>query len=135
MSRQCVFEVEDAAAHTDIDAQTESERRVKQVVVVSLLLVNPSVEEDVHVGVAVEKVTQLGRVEQVGAGVQLVLGEAPDFSLPADFEAVIRFLKANPGKVDGMISRIVTFDTAQDALEAWNAAPGKVFRILLKIDE
>ena len=56
-------------------------------------------------------------------------------ALPTDFEAVIRFLKANPGKVDGMISRIVTFDTAQEALEAWNAAPGKVFRILLKMDE
>lgn len=54
-------------------------------------------------------------------------------AMPSDFEAVIRYLQASTGSVERLISAVVAPDGAQDALEAWNAAPGKVFRILLEI--
>ena len=54
-------------------------------------------------------------------------------ALPSDFEAVIRYLQGASGRVGGLVSGTVSPDEAQSALEAWNAAPGKVFRILVKI--
>lgn len=54
-------------------------------------------------------------------------------ALPADFEAVISYLKGASGSVDRLISAVVAPEGAQAALEAWDAAPGKVFRILLEI--
>ena len=54
-------------------------------------------------------------------------------ALPSDFEAVIRYLQGASGRVGGLVSGTVSPDEAQSALEAWNAAPGKVFQILVKI--
>lgn len=52
---------------------------------------------------------------------------------PADFAAVIRYMQAG-GKenVEKFITRTVTPDEATAALAAWDKAPGRVFRILVK---
>ncbi len=54
-------------------------------------------------------------------------------AMPSDFEAVIRYLERRNCPLDRLISSAVGFEGAQKALEDWDAAPGKVFRILLKI--
>lgn len=51
---------------------------------------------------------------------------------PADFEAVIRYMRRGICPVEKLISRIVEPAQAQNALEDWSARPGKVFRILAK---
>ena len=53
---------------------------------------------------------------------------------PSDFKAVIRFLEQDGGKcpTERLISRIVAFEEASEALNYWDQNPGKVFRILLK---
>lgn len=53
-------------------------------------------------------------------------------AMPADFTAVIRYLQRGDCPVEPLISAIVTPQEAQEALERWAAAPGKVFRILVK---
>lgn len=52
---------------------------------------------------------------------------------PTDFAAVIRYMEAG-GKynVGKFITRTVTPDEATEALAAWDKAPGRVFRILVK---
>ena len=54
-------------------------------------------------------------------------------ALPMDFEAVISYLRGASGSVDRLISAVVDPSDAQKALETWDAAPGKVFRILVRI--
>ncbi|MCF0205398.1 MAG: zinc-binding alcohol dehydrogenase family protein [Muribaculaceae bacterium] len=51
---------------------------------------------------------------------------------PADFKAVMEYLKRGTCPLNEFISEICTPDTAQTALENWLAAPAKVFRILVK---
>ncbi len=53
-------------------------------------------------------------------------------ALPADFRAVIRYLAKGTCPVDELITRIVEPEGALDAMREWAAAPGKVFRILVK---
>jgi threonine dehydrogenase-like Zn-dependent dehydrogenase len=64
-------------------------------------------------------------------------------AMPDDFRAVIRFLKGqqadNPivggdlqSAIKSLISRVVSPDEAAAAMAEWAAAPGKVFRILVK---
>lgn len=50
---------------------------------------------------------------------------------PADFEAVIRYMHAGVD-VERFISSVIEPEQSQKALEDWSAAPGKVFRILVK---
>lgn len=54
-------------------------------------------------------------------------------AMPSDFEAVIKYLQGASGSVGGLVSGVVAPEEAQAALERWDAAPGKVFRILVKI--
>ena len=54
-------------------------------------------------------------------------------ALPMDFEAVISYLRGASSSVDRLISAVVDPSDAQKALETWDAAPGKVFRILVRI--
>ncbi|MDE6267862.1 MAG: zinc-binding alcohol dehydrogenase family protein [Muribaculaceae bacterium] len=54
-------------------------------------------------------------------------------AMPSDFDAVIRYLRRGICPIDSLISRIVTPQQAQEALEQWSAAPGKVFRILARL--
>lgn len=53
-------------------------------------------------------------------------------AMPSDFKAVIKYLKRGTCPIDELISAIATPETAGKALEDWNAAPGKVFRILVE---
>jgi len=51
---------------------------------------------------------------------------------PSDFKAVIRYMERGCCPTDRLISRIIGWNEAGDALSYWNDNPGKVFRILLK---
>lgn len=51
---------------------------------------------------------------------------------PSDFEAVISYVRTHP--VEQFISGVIKPEEAQQALEAWSAAPGKVFRILVNLE-
>ena len=50
---------------------------------------------------------------------------------PSDFRAVIRYLEKNTCPVDALISNVVAPEKAEEAMQQWAAAPGKVFRILV----
>ena len=50
---------------------------------------------------------------------------------PEDFSDVISYLSSG-GDADACVSDIIDPKDAQDAMEKWNANPGKVFRILTK---
>ena len=52
---------------------------------------------------------------------------------PSDFRAVIRYMDRGGCPAERLVSRIAGWSDAADALSFWNANPGKVFRILLKI--
>lgn len=53
-------------------------------------------------------------------------------ALPADFRAVINYLQTGVCPIDKLISRIAEPEEAASAMAGWAAAPGKVFRILVK---
>ena len=53
-------------------------------------------------------------------------------ALPQDFIAAIRYLRKGTCPVDELISAEVSPQNAAEAMAAWDAAPGKVFRILVK---
>ncbi|MBQ5416260.1 MAG: sorbitol dehydrogenase, partial [Bacteroidales bacterium] len=50
---------------------------------------------------------------------------------PEDFSDVISYLSSGVD-ADAFVSDIIDPKDAQDAMEKWNANPGKVFRILTK---
>lgn len=52
---------------------------------------------------------------------------------PSDFRAVICYLESGKCPVERLISRIISPEEAGNAIQQWNAAPGKVFRILCKM--
>lgn len=51
---------------------------------------------------------------------------------PADFAAVMETFAQTKLPLDKLVSAVVRPEDAQKAIEAWNAAPGKVFRILVQ---
>ena len=53
-------------------------------------------------------------------------------AMPDDFRAVIRYLRTARAPLDRLVSGVVTPDEAPAAMEKWAAAPGQVFRILVK---
>ena len=53
-------------------------------------------------------------------------------AMPKDFLAVIRYLQRGTCPVDSLISSEVPASGAASAMQTWDAAPGKVFRILVK---
>lgn len=55
-------------------------------------------------------------------------------ALPADFRAVINYLQTGVCPIDKLISRIAQPEEAAAAMADWAAAPGKVFRILVKFN-
>ena len=92
---------------------------------------------------AIERVDFCGRVVCIGyakGDVELPTGLIVKKELavlgsrnatPTDFDAVIRAVKGLPRQLlDRFISGIVRPEEAQEALARWDAAPGKVFRIL-----
>lgn len=54
-------------------------------------------------------------------------------AMPSDFRAVIHYLERGTCPVDKLISKEATPENAEDAMKEWVAAPGKVFRILVKM--
>lgn len=54
---------------------------------------------------------------------------------PDDFRAVLNYMHHTQMQMEPFISGIIQPEEAQQALEAWADAPGKVFRILVKFDE
>ena len=54
---------------------------------------------------------------------------------PDDFRAVLNYMHHTQMQMEPFISGIIQPEEAQQALEAWAKAPGKVFRILVKFDE
>ena len=92
---------------------------------------------------AVERVAFTGRIVCIGyakADVSLPTGLFVKKELdimgsrnatPEDFSDVISYLSSGVD-ADAFISDIINPEDAQDALEKWNANPGKVFRILTK---
>ena len=52
-------------------------------------------------------------------------------ALPDDFRAVIRYLRRGTCPTDRLISAIVQPEEAASAMAQWDAAPGRVFRILV----
>ena len=53
-------------------------------------------------------------------------------AMPSDFRGVINYLQTNRCPIEKFISRIITPQEAETALNDWASAPGKVFRILVK---
>lgn len=53
-------------------------------------------------------------------------------ALPEDFRAVVRYLQQGDSPLEEFISNIVHPEEALNAMQQWSAAPGKVFRILVK---
>ena len=93
---------------------------------------------------AVEEVSFTGRVTYIGYSKTEVSFQTKLFvqkeldirgsrnALPADFRAVINYLKAGNCPVDELISNETVPDGAFDAMKEWASNPGKVFRILVK---
>lgn len=54
-------------------------------------------------------------------------------ALPEDFRGVIRYLEQGRCPADKLITSIVSPSEAKEALQKWSDAPGKVFRILVKM--
>ena len=52
-------------------------------------------------------------------------------ALPEDFEGVIRYLQKSNPPYDILISGCVRPEQAEEAMQQWAAAPGRVFRILV----
>jgi len=53
-------------------------------------------------------------------------------AMPADFKAVMKYLKKGTCPTERLISGVVKPEAAYNALVEWNSAPGKVFRILVE---
>lgn len=53
-------------------------------------------------------------------------------ALPEDFRAVVRYLQQGDCPLEEFISNIVHPEEVLNAMQQWSAAPGKVFRILVK---
>lgn len=53
---------------------------------------------------------------------------------PADFRAVIHYLQQDTCPTDELITRTINPEEALETMQWWSQNPGKVFRILVKID-
>lgn len=53
-------------------------------------------------------------------------------AMPSDFRAVIKYMQKGKCPVDRLVSMTVSPQEAEEAMNRWAEAPGKVFRILVK---
>lgn len=53
-------------------------------------------------------------------------------AMPSDFRAVIKYMQKGECPVDRLVSMTVSPQEAEEAMNRWAEAPGKVFRILVK---
>jgi len=94
---------------------------------------------------AIAEVAFTGRVVFIGYAKEKVPFETPLFvkkeldilgsrnALPSDFMAVMEYLKRGVCPIEKFISAVYSPESAQEALEKWAAAPGEVFRILIRL--
>lgn len=94
--------------------------------------------------IAVNEVAFTGRVVCIGYAKSEVTFQTKYFvqkeldirgsrnALPEDFRAVVRYLQQSDCPLEEFISNIVRPEEALVAVQQWSAAPGKVFRILVK---
>lgn len=94
--------------------------------------------------IAVNEVAFTGRVVCIGYAKSEVTFQTKYFvqkeldirgsrnALPEDFRAVVRYLQQGDCPLEEFISNIVRPEEALVAMQQWSAAPGKVFRILVK---
>ena len=94
---------------------------------------------------AIAEVAFTGRVVFIGYAKEKVPFETPLFvkkeldilgsrnALPSDFMAVMEYLKRGVCPIEKLISAVYSPESAQEALEKWAAAPGEVFRILIRL--
>lgn len=54
---------------------------------------------------------------------------------PDDFRAVLHFMQQTRLEMDPFVSGVIRPEEAQQAMEAWAANPGQVFRILVNFDD
>lgn len=54
-------------------------------------------------------------------------------ALPADFRAVINYMKAGNCPIEELITKIAKPEQALESMQEWAANPGKVFRILVEL--
>lgn len=93
---------------------------------------------------AINEVAFTGRVVCIGYAKTDIAFETKQFvqkemdikgsrnALPADFRAVMEYLKRGTCPLDEFISEIYKPEEAQLALEQWASNPGKIFRILIE---
>ncbi|MGE4568326.1 MAG: zinc-binding alcohol dehydrogenase family protein [Bacteroidales bacterium] len=93
---------------------------------------------------AIAEVAFTGRVVFIGYAKEKVPFETPLFvkkeldilgsrnALPSDFMAVMAYLKRGVCPIEKLITAVYAPESAQEALEKWAAAPGEVFRILIR---
>lgn len=96
---------------------------------------------------AINEVSFTGRVVYIGYSRTNVSFQTKSFvqkeldirgsrnALPADFRAVIKYLRDGGCPVDKLISNVATPESAFDAMKEWASNPGKVFRILVSLGE
>ena len=94
---------------------------------------------------AVDEVSFTGRVVCIGYAKSEVSFQTKYFvqkeldirgsrnAMPQDFRAVIHYLERGTCPVDRLISAVVPPEEAESAMQQWDANPGKVFRILVKM--
>ena len=94
---------------------------------------------------AVEEVAFTGRVVCIGYAKSDVTFQTKLFvqkeldirgsrnALPADFRAVINYMKAGTCPVEELITKVAVPEDALEAMTEWAANPGKVFRILVQL--
>ncbi|MDR0713958.1 MAG: zinc-binding alcohol dehydrogenase family protein [Bacteroidales bacterium] len=95
---------------------------------------------------AVEEVAFTGRIACIGYAKAEIAFDTKWFvqkeldirgsrnAMPADFRAVMKYLKRGNCPVEKLITGIYPPSEAQVALDAWKANPAKVFRILISFD-
>ena len=93
---------------------------------------------------AVEEVGFTGRVVCIGYAKSEVAFQTKLFvqkeldirgsrnAMPSDFRAVISYMQSGNCPTEKFISRIIAADETAEALNNWDEAPGKIFRILAK---
>jgi threonine dehydrogenase-like Zn-dependent dehydrogenase len=93
---------------------------------------------------AISEAAFTGRVVYIGYTKEKVLFDTPYFvkkeldirgsrnAMPCDFKAVIAYMKRGACPTDELITAVYLPEEAGMALERWAAAPGDVFRILIR---
>lgn len=95
---------------------------------------------------AVNEVGFTGRVVCIGYAKSEVLFQTKYFvqkeldirgsrnAMPSDFRAVIHYLERGTCPMDELITRVIKPEQTQETMQWWDQNPGKVFRILVKMD-